>query len=77
MRLEGYLETFFETRIFPTLNLYDVMSLPVKSCSWRRKSNVLVQKFVSNHINPFVPNASFLYPLKKGGREKVHWEQVG
>ena len=35
-------------------------------------------------INPFVPNASFLYPLKtsenlmfSGSREKVHWEQLG
>ena len=36
------------------------------------------------NINPFVPNAPFLYPLKtlktlrsSGGRERVHWEQVG
>ena len=30
-------------------------------------------------INPFVPNAPFLYPLKmfSRGREKVHWEQMG
>ena len=77
MRLEGYLQTFFETWIFSTLNLYDVMSLPVKSCSWGSKSDLLVQKFVTNHINPFVPNAFFLYPLKTGGREKVHWEQMG
>ena len=39
-------------------------------------------------IKPFVPNAPFLYPLKifrkpldlqmfSGGREKVHWEQMG
>ena len=33
------------------------------------------------HINPFVPNAPFLYPLKNimfsGGRERVHWERMG
>ena len=37
-------------------------------------------------VNPFVPNAPFLYPLKtsenrflmfSGGRGKVHWEQMG
>ena len=36
-------------------------------------------------INPFVPSAPFLYPLKtsesflmfSGGRERVHWEQLG
>ena len=42
---------------------------------------------VQKHINPFVPNATFLYPLKTsenqyrflllGGRENVHWEQMG
>ena len=33
-------------------------------------------------LNPFVPNAPFLYPLKtsenrkvQGGRERVHWER--
>ena len=40
-----------------------------------------------NSVNPFVPNAPFLYPLKtekkkgfrmvSGGRERVHWEQMG
>ena len=36
-------------------------------------------------VNPFVANAPFLYPLKTpenlavflGGRERVHWEQMG
>ena len=39
-------------------------------------------------VNPFVSNARFLYPLKtsenrkvflmfSGGREKVHWKQMG
>ena len=38
-------------------------------------------------IVPFFPNALFLYPLKtskdckvfcfQGGKEKVHWEQMG
>ena len=39
-------------------------------------------------FNPFVPNPPFLYPLKtsenrkailmfSGGRERVHWEQMG
>ena len=39
-------------------------------------------------FNPFVPNAPFLYPLKilenlkfsdvfRGGRERVHWKQMG
>ena len=39
-------------------------------------------------INPFVPNAPFLYPLKTsenrkvflcfhGGRERVHWVRMG
>ena len=38
-------------------------------------------------INPFVPNAPFLYPLKtsenrklflfSGGTERVHWKQMG
>ena len=27
------------------------------------------------NINPFAPNAPFLYPLK-GGREKVHLEKM-
>ena len=29
-------------------------------------------------VNPFVPNALFLYPLKtlENLREKVHWEQI-
>ena len=27
-------------------------------------------------INPFVPNAPFLYPLETENR-KVHWEQMG
>ena len=35
-----------------------------------------------NVFNPFVPSAPFLYPLKTsenrlGGRERVHWEQMG
>ena len=40
------------------------------------------------NFKPFVPNAPFLYPMKtssnrkiflcfQGGREGVHWEQVG
>ena len=31
------------------------------------------------HINPFVLNASFLYPLKtlSGGTERVHSERMG
>ena len=28
-------------------------------------------------ITPFVLNAPSFYPLKTGGREKVHWEQMG
>ena len=39
-------------------------------------------------LNPFVPNAHLLYPMKTSenlndflmfswGREKVHWEQIG
>ena len=33
---------------------------------------------VQKRINPFVPDALFLYPLMfSGGREKVHWEQMG
>ena len=29
-------------------------------------------------LNPFVPKEIFLYPLKiSGGRESVHWEQMG
>ena len=38
-------------------------------------------------VNPFVPNAPFLYPLKTSenrsflifseGRKRVHWEQMG
>ena len=39
-------------------------------------------------LNPFVPNAPFLYPLKtsedltfsfcfEGSRERVHWERMG
>ena len=38
-------------------------------------------RFMSIDINPFVPNAPFLYPQKTSrfsrGRERVHWEQVG
>ena len=38
--------------------------------------------FHSWRINPFVVNARFVYPLKtsggeRGGRESVHWEQIG
>ena len=47
--------------------------------------------FVENYnVNPFVPNAPFLYPLKtpenrkvfwcfkfSGGRDRVQWEQIG
>ena len=45
---------------------------------------------MSNYLtlNPFVPNAPLLYPLRtsekpygflvfSGGRKKVHWEQMG
>ena len=35
---------------------------------------------LSLNFNPFVPNAPFLYPLKsqrKGGRERLHQEQMG
>ena len=39
---------------------------------------------VPRFFNPFVPNAPILYPLKtsenhveKGGRKRVHWEQMG
>ena len=33
-------------------------------------------KSLQSLINPFVPNKSFLRPLKaSGGRERVHWEQ--
>ena len=40
---------------------------------------------VSIMINPFVPNAPLLYPLKtsenlsmfSGSRERVHWEEIG
>ena len=37
-------------------------------------------------VNPFAPNALFLHPLQTsengfvifiGGRERVHWEQMG
>ena len=45
-----------------------------------RKDNNIV-------VNPFVPNASFFYPLKisenlgflmfSGGSERVHWERMG
>ena len=41
---------------------------------------------VKDHVNPFVPNAPFLHPLKTsknqdlriflGSREKVHWKQM-
>ena len=58
-------------------------------------NNLICQKTVyipdisiSAHINPFVPNAPFLYPLKTSenlnvfpmfseSRERVHWEQMG
>ena len=37
-----------------------------------------------NFFKPFVPNAPFFYPLKTsenlmflGGRERVHWKQMG
>ena len=45
-----------------------------------------VKYFVKSHFfNPFIPNAPFLYLLKtsenrkvfSGGRERVHWEQMG
>ena len=38
---------------------------------------------LKENLNPFVPNALFLYPLKTsgnrktGGRERVHWERMG
>ena len=25
-------------------------------------------------VNPFISNAPFLYPLKTGGRERMHWQ---
>ena len=38
----------------------------------------------SPEVNPFFPNAHFLYPLKtsenlmfSGGRERVHWQRIG
>ena len=38
-----------------------------------------LSKHLSIIFNLFVPNAPFLYPLMmfSGGREKVHWEQMG
>ena len=46
----------------------------------------LLKKMIANLsiINPFVPNAPFLYPLKKygflmfsEGTERVNWERMG
>ena len=30
-----------------------------------------------SNINPFIPNAPFLYLPKTAVREKVHWERMG
>ena len=35
------------------------------------------RNWISENLNPFVPNAPFLYPLKIGGRERVHLERMG
>ena len=52
-------------------------------------SNILIifkvlSGFISAVLNPFVPNVPFLYPQKtsenrkvSGGRERVHWEEMG
>ena len=62
-------------RVFKTLpNIYDQTS-----------TNIVYQILA---VNPFVPNATFLYPPGKirklqgfpiflGGRERVNWEQMG
>ena len=49
---------------------------------------IMIVILESETINPFVPNAPFLYPLKTsenrkvflcfhGGRERVHWVRMG
>ena len=41
---------------------------------------IVIQKIfetLSNFLNPFVPNAPFLYPLKTENCKRVHWEQMG
>ena len=54
---------------------------------WKNKAalKVLFMQFLTidrsskskKSFNSFVPNASFLYHLFSGGRERVHWEQMG
>ena len=51
------------------------------------KKSMTTKLIYENHINPFVPSAPFLYPLKSsenrknflfsGGRERMHWEKMG
>ena len=48
------------------------------NCSYHERGN-------GPTVNPFVPDASFLYPLKtskgfvvfSGDRKRVHWERMG
>ena len=42
---------------------------------------IAIAQITNMLINPFVPKAPFLYPLKifsifSGSRERVHWEQI-
>ena len=76
-------DTIFGYLQLPVLNLI-VIGHSLRSCAFVDHAN----DFSSASLNPSVINAPFLYPLKKwenltvfwwisGGRERVHWEQMG
>ena len=61
---------------------------PTSTCSKTTVKTAVVLMFLLLTLNPFIPNAPFLYPLKtsekpydflifSGARERVHWEQMG
>ena len=39
---------------------------------------IMSSRIIELLVDPFVPNALFLYPMKTSeSRERVHWEQIG
>ena len=63
--------------------LYWILVTTIKPASIKKSIHVdcQIKPFdeVGKHpplLNPFVPNAPFLYPLPSGSRERVQWEQM-
>ena len=61
------------------LNFYKLIAHSSDVSSDRSLKEKNLHPTVLAPINPFVPNAPFLYPLKtsENRRERVHWEQMG